>query len=266
MAFIYFICRICRIFAQQLNEYVMIKQADILLYASEHSSFTCQQLVEHFQKLGNVSSLNSVSTRLKRMADGGILTKKERGVFGIDIDRHTPFTAYFDDEMHSIESFIKEKFPFVKFTIWNIWDLKSLAHHVANSDIIYIDVEKEVVESVFNGLMAYKTDRQLFYKPTDLDYERYINKSSIVVRSLISESPLVSLNNELYRVTLEKILVDAAIDKDFISFQGYEIVRVYRTAFDRYQINKSKLFRYARRRSQESEIKSIIKDINLEGL
>lgn len=59
----------------------MIRQADILSYASKHPYFTCRQMVEYFNKLGVKSSLNSVSSRLKRMTESSILTKQDRGVY-----------------------------------------------------------------------------------------------------------------------------------------------------------------------------------------
>lgn len=60
---------------------------------------------------------------------------------------------------------------------------------------------------------------------------------------------------------MEKVLVDSAIDDDFISFQGYESLRLFRNAFDACFINEPKLLRYARRRSKGKEIQELITEV-----
>ena len=56
--------------------------------------------------------------------------------------------------------------------------------------------------------------------------------------------------------TLEKILVDIIADEKLFSAQQGELEFIYKRAFDKYNINESKMKRYASRRNRETEIKN----------
>ncbi|MDR1884017.1 MAG: hypothetical protein LBR26_14735, partial [Prevotella sp.] len=58
--------------------------------------------------------------------------------------------------------------------------------------------------------------------------------------------------------TLEKMLVDLATDKEFISFQGNEIYTIFGTAFEKYTVNQNTLLRYASRKHKKEETEKII--------
>ena len=59
--------------------------------------------------------------------------------------------------------------------------------------------------------------------------------------------------------TLEKIMVDLFADENLLHFyQGSEMVNIYEKIIDRYSINFTKLFSYAKRRKKEQEIKQFI--------
>jgi hypothetical protein len=126
-------------------------------------------------------------------------------------------------------------------------------------DIVFVDVERECEEAVFGKLLTQFPNRRVYLKPDQDCYSNYIyGNPSIVVRTLISEAPLVRLSGKRTRVSLEKVLVDSTVDDDFISFQEYESLRLFRNAFDVCLINESKLLRYARRRSQGKEMQELI--------
>ena len=87
-------------------------------------------------------------------------------------------------------------------------------------------------------------------------------KNSVVIKTLISESPLQTIKN-IPTSSLEKLLVDLYCDKNLFYFlQGNELVNVFRNAFDKYTINQSKLLRYADRRQKKIQIEELIKSIN----
>ena len=73
-------------------------------------------------------------------------------------------------------------------------------------------------------------------------------------------------DEDIHVATLEKIIVDIFVDKIFestISKEDYK--NMLERAFSKYLINQRKLFRYARRRNKEKELKDFInKKTNLE--
>jgi hypothetical protein len=195
------------------------------------------------------------------MVRSGLLKKQERGVYVLSRTDMKPFVPDFNDEMDNLNQFIKRQLPFTEYCVWNISDVKSLAHHVANLDIIFVDVELIAVESVFNHLNALDGERQVYLRPSETDYERYIiGRPTIVVRPLVSQAPLFNITAGKKSVSIEKVLVDAAIDVDFFAFQGSQIYDIYETAFERYDVNQSKMLRYAGRRGKKEYIQQLIKE------
>jgi hypothetical protein len=54
------------------------------------------------------------------------------------------------------------------------------------------------------------------------------------------------------------MLVDIIIDKEFFAAQQGELNFIYKTAFNKYNINKLKMKRYAARRNRETEVEKMI--------
>lgn len=240
----------------------MVGNADILEYAKRTQTFTCKQMLSDFTKDGKIFSPNTIASSLRRLVSNSILMKSGRGLFSMPVSGKLVFSAFYNEEMDQIEEYIKTQFPFIRFCVWNSYDVKRFSHYVANMDVVFVDVERDCEEAVFGKLLAQFPNRQVYLKPDQDCYSNYIyGNPTIVVRTLISEAPLVQLSDNRTRVSLEKVLVDSAIDDDFISFQGYESLRLFRNAFDVCLINESKLLRYARRRSHGKEIQELITEV-----
>ena len=103
-----------------------------------------------------------------------------------------------------------------------------------------------------------ESNKRVFLLPSLTDFERYISTNdAIIIRLLISESPL-QLVEGISTSTIEKVLVDIVGDVEFSFLQGSEINHVYTTIFERHNVNKSKLLRYATRRGRKEEVEQLI--------
>lgn len=190
------------------------------------------------------------------MTEEGILQKISTGEFTIS---SRTFVPTWTDEMQEINRKLEERFPFLKFCIWSIADLRRFSHHISNHDIIFVDVEKDGVEAVFNHLFSQEDkNRRTLMAPSRQEYDRYVGKEPIIIiRPLVSRAPLIDNR----KVTLEKIIVDAAVDHDFFTYQGYELVRIGKNIFDLKNVNKKKMLAYASRRHHKSTIEQLLQDI-----
>jgi hypothetical protein len=131
-------------------------------------------------------------------------------------------------------------------------------HHIPSLSFVLVDVEREVAESVFN-LLNSNSNQRVYLMPSLTDFERYINTNeTIIIRPLISESPL-QLVEGINTPTIEKILVDIAGDVEFSFLQGVEINYVYIAIFEKHNINKNKLLRYATRRGRKQVVEELLK-------
>lgn len=241
----------------------MITRTDILAYAQNNATFTCRDLLAAMAGVGKSSLSNSVTARLTTMVKAGLLHKTSHGVYQLSPSGKSIFLPDYDAEMTQLDDLIQRDFPFIDYCVWNISNVKRLAHHVANLDVIFIDVESVATEAVFNRLNGSVASRSLYLRPSETDYERYIiGRPTIVVRPLISQAPLIQVPTGQKSASIEKILADTAIDPDFFGFQGAQIFDIYETAFQRYTINTSKMLRYASRRGRKHLIQHIIAEIS----
>lgn len=237
----------------------MVRQADIIAYARTRPEFSCREMVHSFRENNLAFSQATVTSCLNMLTETGVLRKVKRGVFAISDTKQQPFVPFYDEEMQALENLIRNDFHFIRFCVWNSSDIKHFSHYVVNMNVIFVDVERVAMEQVFNLLLNANLDRQVYLNPSSDDYTYYIyGKPTIVVRPLVSEAPLIAYAGDSNRLSIEKLLVDVAIDSDFISFQEFESLRLYRNALDTSIINETKLLRYASRRGCKDKIKTIL--------
>ena len=85
----------------------------------------------------------------------------------------------------------------------------------------------------------------------------------ILVKPIISESPVFEQQGILMP-DLEKTLVDHQSDKEFASRSDADLQKEFQRAFELYDINKSRLMRYAGRKGKKEEIEARLSRINSE--
>lgn len=235
----------------------MVTTNDILNFASAHKVFTRKELIASLKNTNRISKSGTLSEQINRLLKSGQLVRIERGVYSLSNNAKKDFSVICTEEMKNINQQIKAQFPFVDFCLWSASTLMPYMHHIPNLNLLFVDVEREVTESVFN-LLNRDNNKRVFLLPSPTDIERYISsKDAIIIRPLISESPL-QLVEGINTPTIEKILADIVGDVEFSFLQGSEINYVYTTIFERHNINKNKLLRYATRRGRKEEIEKLI--------
>jgi hypothetical protein len=217
---------------------------EIIRFASDKQSFSRKELLENFRNL----SEKSLSQQLYRLLKNNHLERVKQGVYRLPI-----LLFAVSDEVKQLNELLKSQFPFADFCFWSSDVLLPFMHHIPVLNYIFVDVENDVAESAFNFLKTNQT-KSIFFRPNKEDYNRYIvGKKAIIVRGLISESPLQTIEN-VQTPTLEKVLVDIAGDVEFDFLQGAEISYFYRNVIENHEINKRKLLRYASRRGRHEEV------------
>jgi hypothetical protein len=156
---------------------------------------------------------------------------------------------------HKTFSKIQKQFPTLKLCIWSTQIANEFMLHIPAQFITVLQVEKEAIEPVYDFLKA-QNFKHIFIQPGEKEIDRYIyeSNSSIVLQALITRSPVQKVN-KVATVTLEKLIVDLCSDRKlFAVFQGSELVHIVNNAYNRYSIDFTKLFHYAKRRGREAEI------------
>lgn len=234
----------------------------ILDYASmQGRPFRRRDLMQALET--NHVSEASAHVLLSRLVEQGQLVKAGYGLYALPATSKQPFAYKPSEEEQTIAKLVKKKFPFADFCIWRPSVLVPYMQHVPALGMTFVDVERVAMESVFFFLQGQYPTSSILLNPTEQECERYITTDIIlIVRALVNEAPITEVAG-IPVPTLEKILVDAAGDRELKFAQGSELYTIYENAFSVNNVNKGRLLRYAARRSRKEYIQRIIDTENL---
>lgn len=204
----------------------------------------------------------AVDLQINRLIASGVLLRKGRGEYLLAENSLPEFVYTPSKTEKDLFLKLKKRFPFLDMCVWSPKVLSFFMLHVPNVEYIFVDVEKEGMESVFHALQDMNLHRNVLLAPSPKDCERYLTGTdAIVVRRLIGQSPLTeSVGCTVPRI--EKILVDAVGDNEMLFAEGSEIYHIYEYVRERNHINMNKLIRYASRRNRKEKIERIINAID----
>lgn len=204
----------------------------------------------------------AVDLQINRLIASGILIRKRRGEYLLAENSLPEFVYKPSETEKNIFLNLKKQFPYLAMCVWSPKVLSSFMLHVPNIGYMFVDVEKDGMESVFHALQAMNLERNILLAPSPIDCERYLTGTeAIVVRQLIGQSPLTEVDGCTVP-RIEKILVDAIDDNELLFASGSEIYNIYEYARERNNVNMSKLTRYASRRNRKDKVEQIINAID----
>lgn len=232
----------------------MTIESQILEAVTSMNSFSVAELQE---RLGGTRHLERprLNWYLSRMAEDGKIARVAHGIYAVAVGRKL-FRPEPGQKAAGLYTKFHEEFPEAGVCVYEGPWFFEFMHHLASNQVTYIEVEKDMAETVFHRLQD--EGETVFLRPdADLIY-KYVNMDAgaVFVKHLTSESPLQAVSG--IRVpTLEKLLVDMYCDPDFFYLQGAEYNRIMHNARSKYIINLSRLLRYARRRNVAGDIQTI---------
>ena len=234
-------------------------RAAILTYAENREYFRFADLYSYLNSIINISKV-TLSWYLREMVKENILFKLGRGIYTSRQQQATCYTPRLRDKAIKIGKLIASAFPFIKASIFDGQILADFQHHISSNNLIYIEVEREAMESVFHwlkgeGYSAYlNPNKDFVYDNID------ISKDALIVKPLISESPLIDIRG-INTPRLEKILVDILCDDDMDYLHGSEWHYIFDHVINTYSVNRSTLLRYASRRNAKVKIAKALENL-----
>jgi len=202
---------------------------------------------------------NTLSWHLSNLCRQGKLRRIGRGKYTAHFSN--TFQVKANAKARSLYNTLSRQFPLADFCVYGGGVITPLLHDLIPNNSIYIETNREVTESVFNVLLP-KYKGRLFLSPTKKIATTYIDfsRENIIVKPLITESPLM-LDDKVPVPSIEKLLVDTRVDVDFYFLHGYENLEMLRTAITHYNVNQTRLLRYADRRNEKESILNDLKEI-----
>ena len=223
-------------------------------YFKEQSTISKEKLVNcmvlDFPELKK-STINVYLSRLKKE---GLIKNPARGIYALKEKK--AYNPIVENHLKRLFNKIKKDYPFAEFCIWDTKWLNEFMRHQPFKCYTVLELDKDVTEAVFHALK--EQGKQVYIEPDAETFNLYINNSEdvIILKHLISEAPLQEIN-KITVPTLEKLLVDMIIDTKLYAAQQSEIEFIYATAFEKYEVNKNKMKRYAYRRNRENEVENL---------
>lgn len=144
-------------------------------------------------------------------------------------------------------------------TTWDTSMLDGLSLSESSVNCLFIEVDRPELDEIFAN--AQQFSKKIFANPDKETIARYIlpMEDAIILIPQVSETPLIS-QGDYSILTLESLLVNAYwyYDKYFKPL-GYDIDTIFGNALKQYNVNTSKLLRFASRRDKRNEIEQLLK-------
>lgn len=232
----------------------------ILNYANTNGSFGISELHSHLNRDGEVSR-STLRRQLSELVKEGKLDRIGHGVY--TKKKKPEFRPELSKQAKEVYTLVNQAYPLLDICIYEGGSLSQFQQHLSPNQIIYVEVERDGVDAVFN-LLTEQSNLQTYIRPDEEMIYNYIDMSeqSIFVKPLITEAPLQVID-DIPSPTLEKLLVDIQRDSDYYYFRGHELLHIVDNAFTLYTVNITKLLRYASRQGAKQETISILEELNI---
>ena len=218
--------------------------------------FTSEELWDFWIKRDRDLNRNSFYRRVNRLKNEAGLTEILKNTY--TFSEKPDFKPRKEKVLKKIIDIFKERFPEINYCIWQTAWLHEFMIHQPGRQFIIFETEKDVVESVFFLLKSPEWQVFLNADNTTIDYLSMEDKEVIVLKSLISRSPLL-VQEKISIPSLEKILIDVFCDtKLFSPYSGQELSNIYKYAQKKYHINYSRMLNYAERRNKKKEVLELV--------
>lgn len=149
-----------------------------------------------------------------------------------------------------------------KLIIWDTSVLDNLLQRTSEKSWIFILAPKTDLENLFSELQHFS--KPVFLNPDREVTSRYVlpQSEAVILLPSISQMPTTA-QNDFIVPTIEAILVNIWLDFErYFQPLGYDLKTLFETSFKKYNINRSKLLRYAARRDKREAIEEFIDTLN----
>ncbi|MBR6270613.1 MAG: hypothetical protein IKR26_00435 [Lachnospiraceae bacterium] len=236
-----------------------MKPDEVLKYFQEDIVFdkkAFREAVHYETPECSEANINWMLVSLRRQGD---LVTAGAGKYYIPSKDTNSKKSYFyphSREYFAIEKDITEFFPLVRFQMWELIQMNDFVNHQIAKNVIFIEVEAMLVDTVYEKLHE-KYPYAMIQPTVDIFYKQRAPETDIVVQKLLSEAPAPDANHSC---VIEKLLVDLLSKKLSGSLiERSEYPRIYEDVFRKYNIDETRMFRYAKRRNLYDSLLSFIK-------
>ena len=197
---------------------------------------------------------------LEKLMKPGMLSRIGRNCYIKEKSSDKPiYENDYSETAQELLAIMKKRFPLLSYRVWELSWLNEFLNHLIARNLICLDVEKDGCEYVFESLKA-EYNGKLLLAPNADQLHRYAEHDTIIINRLVTEAPFIKENSP--EVPLEKIIVDLLANKAVRStIHAGEIPNIIVDMVEKYTVDRTKLLRYASRRSKKDELSIILESV-----
>lgn len=198
----------------------------------------------------------SYKLKMQHLLESGQIARIGRNLYCIS-DNQMPIYYYgYSEFAAEIQKMIHEAHPFLAYRIFELVQMNEFLNHQIAHNTVFVFVEADLGDFVFATLKE-KFPEKILLNPSVKGYHLYWQNDLIIVGKLLTEAP--KGKKAVWHICLEKMLVDMTAEKVIkATFSEAEYPDVLEQAFQKYMIDESQMFRYAKRRHVKDDILKII--------
>lgn len=220
--------------------------------------YTTSDLYDYFKYINPSITYADFRWKLFHMVKNKEITK-------VGVKSYVVGYVKYDYEYESAMSFqidelLSKEFENLDTVIWETRILNEWMNLQITNNTIVIEVERIYAEFVFEKLMEHFANATILLNPSKEEFLRYQRNDIIVIRYLVSRSPLRSNSKH---IMLEKLAVDLLSDKFFsYLFESSVISSVIGEISKGYILDEVRLLAYAKRKHKYEEAKKCLRNAN----
>ena len=169
------------------------------------TEFTRNELLNSFRQGGYRLSESSFYKKVEDMVNAGEIVRVGRNRYCLPDGKQQVYRHDYSELAKEVASHIEEQYPYLDFTIFEFIQMNDFVNHLVAHNVIFLSVEPDVMEFVFDSLKE-KYPGKVLINPTVDIYHQYWSDNMIVIVKLTTEAPKGQIKK--WHTRLEKLLVD----------------------------------------------------------
>lgn len=251
----------------------MDKQKEIISKLKETFSdktiISREELNKYFTKLNPEISSGALRNRIFHLVRFGILSAISSDLYTFDVK--LTWKPLKNETIDDVWELVSGEIYDNNCCFWTTKWLNEFANLQAFNEIVFIEIDSIIAEPIYHSIAS--RFNNVFYHPDQKEHEYYIStkESSYIVRQLITKAPIIgrfvyspkrifntqtALSPPMPR--LEKLLTDLFYDEMLLAAWKYEEVNIWQNAYEKYNLNFSTIYNYAKRRDKSAKILEFI--------
>jgi len=162
--------------------------SDYIQTLAKHNTFSNKDFYQVFRDNGFEAGDESLRKKLHEMLTVGTIARVARNTYCVPGQGVRRYEYAYSDISNDVARTIMEKHPCIDFILFELIQLNEFVNHQLAHNIIFVSVESEIMDFVFDALKGAYAGRVLLNPSVEV-FHRYWVDNMIVITKMITETP-----------------------------------------------------------------------------